>query len=100
MPFDAKALFWPSTGFRSFFDRIEAIKLDPGAVEVSALKSIVNEFQPWLLQGLEGFKTPNDASRKAIETESTLSVGSQKMPVEAGLRSPTLTVATALVGTT
>lgn len=95
MPFDAADLYWPP--FRSLYDRLEAIKLEPEAVEAASLKSSLQEYSSWLAKGLGGFKKPNDRSRKALDTESHLSVGSQKLPVETGLRSAALATSRALV---
>lgn len=38
------------------------------------------------MKGVAGFRPPSEASRKALESETSLSIGSKKLPVEAGLR--------------
>jgi len=95
MPFDAADLYWPP--FRSLYAQLEAIKLEPEAVDPASLKSSLQEYTPWLTKGLGGFKKPNETSRKALETETQLLVGAQKLPVEAGLRNATLATSRALV---
>ena len=95
MPFDAADLYWPPFG--ALYDRLEAIKLDPEAVEASSLKSTLQEYSSWLAKGLRGFKKPSDASKRALETETHLIVGPQKLPVEAGLRGAAFTTSRALV---
>ncbi len=44
------------------------------------------EYETWLVKGVGGFRPPNEASRRALESETSLSIGSKKLPVEAGLR--------------
>lgn len=55
------------------------------------------EYKTWLSRGTDGFKPPNEASRKALEGEESLSVGDQTMPVEAGLRPAALDLSRLLV---
>ena len=96
MPFDASQLYWEP--FKALYDRLEGIKLDPGAVDVSSLQSILKEdYAPWLIKGLRGFKTPSDASKKAIETESSLTARGKDLSIEPALREPALAVSKALV---
>ena len=95
MPFDASDLHWPQ--FKALYDRLEGIKLEPGAVDVSSLQTILNEYTPWLIKGLRGFKTPSDASKKAIESETSLKIDSETLTIEAGLRDAALAVSKALV---
>lgn len=45
---------------------------------------------------MAGFRPPSDASRKALEGEASLAIGSKKLPVEAGLRAAALDVSRAL----
>jgi len=95
MSFDAAELYWPP--FQPLYNRLEAIKLEPEAVETKSLKSSLQEYSLWLSKGLKGFKTPNSASKRALETEEFVSVGSQKLPIETGLRSAALAASRALV---
>jgi hypothetical protein len=96
MPFDASEYYWEP--FKALYDRLEGIKLDPGAVDVSSLQSILKEdYAPWLIKGLRGFKTPSDASKKAIETETRLVARGKDVPIEPALVPAALAVSKALV---
>jgi hypothetical protein len=96
MPFDATELYWEP--FKALYDRLEGLKLEQGAVDVSSLQSILKEdYAPWLIKGLRGFKTPSDASKKAIETETSLTARGKDVPIEPALREPALAVSKALV---
>lgn len=95
MPFDATGLYWPS--FKDLHTVVESIILDPGLVDASHLKSTLDEYTPWMIQGLSSFKKPNEASKKAIETETMLTVGKQKLQVDPSLRPTALFVSNALV---
>lgn len=53
---------------------------------IAALFACAAEYEPWLVKGVSGFRPPSEASRKALESEASLSIGSKKLPVEAGLR--------------
>ncbi|KAL4532505.1 hypothetical protein Ndes2437B_g02907 [Nannochloris sp. 'desiccata'] len=95
MPFDASQFYWEP--FKALYDRLEGIKLDPGAVDVSSLQSILKEdYAPWLIKGLRGFKTPSDASKKAIETETSLVARGKDVPIESALVPAALSVSKAL----
>lgn len=48
------------------------------------------------MKGAAGFRPPSDASRKALEGEASLAIGSKKLPVEAGLRAAALDVSRTL----
>ncbi|KAL4443613.1 hypothetical protein ABPG75_011350 [Micractinium tetrahymenae] len=94
MVFDAAALWWPP--FQKLFNQLETLKLEPTAVSAEALKATLAEYEPWLVRGVAGFRPPSEASRKALETEASLSIGSKKLPVEAGLRAAAADVSRAL----
>ena len=90
------SLYWEP--FKALYDRLEGIKLDPNAVDVSSLQSILkDDYAPWLIKGLRGFKTPTDASKKIIETETSLKVRGKNVPIEPALREAALAVSKALV---
>ncbi len=97
MPFDASSLYFEP--FKALYDLLEGIKLDPSAVDVSSLQSILKEdYAPWLLKGLRGFKTPSDASKKAIETETSFSTARGKdVPINPALKETAFAVSKALV---
>ena len=95
MPFDASKLYW--SPFKVFYDRLEGINLEPETVDVPSLKAILATYIPSLIKGLKVFQTPNDASKKAIENETSLITGSIELPIEAGLRQAALAASTALV---
>lgn len=54
------------------------------------------EYEPWLAKGVAGFRPPSEASRKALETETSLAIGAKKLPVEAGLRAAALDISRTL----
>jgi hypothetical protein len=95
MPFDASELYWKP--FQTLHARLEGIKLDPGSVDAPSLRLLLKEYSPWLGKGLRGFKPPSDASKKAIESESTLKAGDDEVTVEPSLRAAALSVSKALV---
>jgi hypothetical protein len=89
-------LYWEP--FKALYDRLEGIKLDPGAVDVSSLQSTLkNDYAPWLIKGLRGFKTPSDASKKTIENEASFKARGKDVPIEPALRGAALAVSKALV---
>lgn len=95
MPFDATKLYWPA--FKDLYDRLEGINLEPDAVDVSSLTAILKNYIPSLNKGLRVFQSPNDASKKAIENETSLKAGNIELPIEAGLRQAALAASSALV---
>ena len=52
-----------------------------------------------LLAGTSYFKPPNPESRKLVEQETKLSIGSKKLPVDQSLKGPALEVSQLLVST-
>ena len=94
-------LVWPP--FKALYDRLEGIKLDPGAVDVASLQQILKDYTPWLAKGLDCFKPPSDASKRVIETEQSIKyyafggLSSGDIPIEAALRDPSLAISKALV---
>ncbi|PRW56624.1 Nucleoporin NUP188 like isoform B [Chlorella sorokiniana] len=94
MAFDAAALWWPP--FQKLYTQLAMSNLEPGAVSAEGLKAALQEYEPWLVKGVAGFRPPSDASRKALETETSLSIGSKRLPVEAGLRAAALDVSRTL----
>ena len=96
MPADAKGLCWPP--LRLLHDRLESIKLEPGAVKAKDLAATMEEYQPWLAKGVLGFKRPNAASKQALQTSTELEVGGGKrVPIDASLRAAAAEAAAALV---
>lgn len=69
----------------------------PALASSLALAHRPAEYEPWLARGAAGgFRPPSDASRKALEGEASLSIGSKKLPVEAGLRAAALDISRTL----
>ncbi|KAI3428139.1 hypothetical protein D9Q98_006522 [Chlorella vulgaris] len=94
MSFDAQALWWPP--FQKLYNQLETLKLEPSAVPADVLRSTLAEYEPWLTRGVAGFLPPSEASRRALDTQPSLSIGSKKLPVEAGLRAAALDVSAML----
>ena len=53
----------------------------------SGLQDRLKEYRELMLRGLGFFKPQAPSSRKAVESESSLSIGKKKIPVDAALRS-------------
>lgn len=60
------------------------------------ISHVAAEYEAWLSRGTAGFQPPSEASRRALESESSLSIGAKKLPVEAGLRPAALDLSRAL----
>jgi hypothetical protein len=85
MVFDAQALWWPP--FAKLYNQLKLLEQALDAVPAADLQATLAEYEPWLIKGAAGgFRPPSEASRRALETEPSLSIGGKKLPVEAGLR--------------
>lgn len=95
MPFDATQLWWPPFG--RLYNQLSSCKLEPSAASAEALQASLKEYDRWLSSGVSGFKPPNEKSRKALESEASLTIGDKKMPVDPALRLPAMEVSRCLV---
>ncbi len=85
MVYDAGDLWWPP--FHRLYEQLERVKLEPTSVPADTLKAALAEYEPWLARGVASFRPPNEASARALASETMLGVhGGKIMPVEAGLK--------------
>lgn len=88
-------LFFPP--FSRIHAQLERLRLEPEAASQAELQAALQEYEPWLAQGLRGFRPPSAASRRALEGDAPLAVaGGKKLPVEAALRQPAFELSAAL----
>lgn len=59
---------------------------------------ILKEYEGILKKTTAFFKGPSAESRRVLETESSLSIGTKKLPIGQALRKPVLEVSALLVG--
>lgn len=92
---DPSKLWWPP--FQRLSDALESLRADHASISAENLQKQLQPYSAWLAAGIDGFRPPNAGSKQALETQSSLAVGSSKLPIEAPLASLALQLSAALV---
>lgn len=92
---DPSKLWWPP--FQRLSDALESLRADNTSISAEDLTKQLQPYSTWLATGIDGFRPPSATSKQALETQSSLAVGSSKLPIEGPLRALALQLSTALV---
>lgn len=92
---DPTKLWWPP--FQRLSDALESLRADHTCISSKDLSKQLQPYASWLAVGIDGFQPPSASSKNTLQQQSSLSVGTSKLPIEAPLRVLALQISAALV---
>ncbi len=92
---DPSKLWYPP--FQRLSDALESLRADPTCISSKDLSKQLQPYASWLAVGIHGFQPPSPSSKSMLQQQTSLSVGTSKLPIEAPLCVLALQLSAALV---